>query len=471
MTCDVVVIGAGISGLTTAHELVRRGHDVTVLERQVAVGGNAISERFGGYLMEHGPSTMNAMVPEAQRFVDVLGLDAAQIGLGAEVRRRYLLDGGTLRGIRTNPFGFFLSNYLSLAGRLAMASEILKPPRQEPGEETIHDFCSRRFGCEFAEKVMDPLAAGLFCGDARELSVAAVFPALVEFEKSHGSVTRAVIAAKRASQPGKRLYSWPTGMAALPVRLAAELGERIHTSTAVLRIKPGTAGYTIKTSRGPVLSRAVVLAVQPHVAASLLDDVDPESAAALVDIAAPPLAVAFFGYRRKDVAHPLDGLGFLSTKSTGRIINGAQFCSTMFSGRAPKEHVSIAAYVGGARNPHAAQLPAPELLAGVEAELAGLLGITGRPAVTRLRRWPLGLPQYTVGHSERVDVIKTAHRRSAGLYLTGNYLDGVSVANCVKAACRVAENIDGDLQGSNALQVRPFRATTQTPSQAASLLD
>ncbi len=465
MSRDIVVIGGGISGLTAAHELVRRGHRVTVLERQAETGGNAISERFGGFLMEHGPSTMNAMMPEAQRFVGELNLDATQIGLGEGVRRRYLLDGAKLHGIRANPFGFLLSDYLSVPGRLAMVSEILKPRVLETGDESIHAFASRRFGREFADKVMDPLAAGLFCGDARQLSVRAVFPKLVEFEQRYGSVTRAVIASRRGSQPGKRLYSWPNGIAALPSCLAGRLAEKIHTSVAVKRIKRDAAGFVVQTSRGLVRASVVVLAVQPHVAASLLEDVEPETASALAQISAPPLAVAFLGYRREQVAHPLDGLGFLATKSANGLINGAQFCSTMFQGRAPEDHISIAAYVGGTRNPDAAQLPKYELLAGIEAELSGLMGIIGRPAVTRLRHWPLGLPQYTTGHLKRVTAVKTTHQRLPGLYLTGNYLDGVSVANCIKAACCVAEHIDSQMhlvETSQTASIRPkFRAISR----------
>lgn len=453
MNCDVVVIGAGVSGLAVAYDLARTGHDVKVVERQVGVGGNAISERFGGFLMEHGPSTMNAAIDEATDFNRELDLAASSINLGPNVRRRYLLDKGKLHGISTHPLGFIASNYLSLRGRLSIAGEFLKRRKSYAGDESIYEFTARRFGGEFAEKVMDPLAAGLFCGDAKQLSVAAAFPKLVEFEQTYGSITRAVVANRGGSQPGRKLYSWPDGIATLPQRLAQVLTTRVHTSTVVKRLRRGVTGFETETAGGKIRSRAVVLAVQPHVTASLLQDIEPDTAAAVGDISAPPLDVVFLGYEAKQVAHPLDGLGYLSTNSADRVITGAQFCSTMFSGRAPENYVSIAAYTGGTRHPEIAQISEERLAQVIAAELGKLLDIKGEPVVQRVRRWPLGLPQYTAGHGNTVAILENAHQRMPGLFLTGNYLGGVSVANCLKTARGVGRNVDAFLQTKSSPQV------------------
>ena len=434
MNCDVAVIGAGVSGLATAYQLAQSGYDTIVLERQVSVGGNAISERFDGFLMEHGPSTMNAVVPESMNFIRELGLHDTAIDLGARVRRRYLLDGDRLHGISTHPAGFFLSNYLSFKAKLSLATEFFRPQSNGDDEETIHDFAARRFGLEFAERVMDPLAAGLFAGDATALSVRSVFPKLVEFEQQHGSILRAVVAAKRGSEPGRRLFSWPHGIATLPKLLARHLADRIHTGVAVTDIQATANGFDIITSDASVKSRAVVLAVQPHVAADLLERISPTTAEAAAQITAPPLAVVFLGYKADQIDHPLDGLGYLSTRSANSIITGAQFCSTMFSGRAPNGHVSIAAYVGGARHLAAATWPIKDLIDRVKIEIGELLGISNPPVVQRARQWPRGLPQYMLGHTGLVEEITSAHQHQPGLYLTGNYIAGVSVANCLKRA-------------------------------------
>jgi oxygen-dependent protoporphyrinogen oxidase len=260
-------------------------------------------------------------------------------------------------------------------------------------------------------------------------------------EQTHGSITRAILKAHKGSEPGRRLYSWPGGIGSIPRALARMLEDRVRTGVSVLKLRRVGAGFEMHTSAGTLRARAVVLAVQPHVAAGLLAPLDPEGADAAGDITAPPVNVVFLGYRREQIAHRLDGLGFLATKDPRRIISGAQFCSTMYAGRAPAGHVSISAYSGGARNPDLGQLSEADLVARTHAELADLLGIKGPPVLHRTRRWPLGLPQYTLGHQARVAAIAAISRRQPGLFVTGNFLHGVSVANCLSAAILTAAGV------------------------------
>lgn len=440
MNYDVAIIGAGISGLTTAWELSRRGHKVVVLERQQHIGGNAVSERFDGFLMEHGPTTLNAMVPEALELTREIGLDPEKLDMGEGVRKRYLLEGGALHGISTNPAGFLLSSYLSWSGRLSLMSEMFRRAKTGGDDETIHQFATRRFGREFADKVMEPLAAGMFAGDAMRLSLSSVFPKLAEIEKKHGSITRGIIKARKGSEPGKRLYSYRDGVATLPAALSQQLGGSIYRGVTVKSIRRLAEGFTIETSgKGTVLASSVVLATQPHVAAGLVENLDEGSAHTLAKISAPPLSVVYLGYRREQVAHPLDSLGFLSVKGENGILTGAQFCSTLFDHRAPEGYVSIAGYVGGVRNPVAAQMPAADLVRQVHQEFSQLLGIAGEPVVERHRQWALGLPQYEVGHRKLKQQL--LEPGVSGLFLTGNYLSGVSVANCIAQARKTAKKV------------------------------
>ena len=447
MTHDVVVIGAGVSGLATAHDLVAQGYDVQVLERQVTIGGNAISERFDGYLMEHGPSTLNASVSGAMERIQALGLGETAGDLGSNVRKRYLVDNDKLLAISVHPLGFLLSSYLSPASRLTLATEIFRPRKRGGEEETIHAFVTRRFGREFADKVIDPMAAGLFMGDSRKLSINGAFPKLAELEEKFGSITRGILNAKRGSQPGRRLYSWAGGMSEIPKALASSLSGRVHLGTTVTKIIPTPNGFDVVTANaGTLKTKTIVLAVQPHVAAGLLGGIDPEGAAAAREIAAPAIGVVFLGYRKEQVSHPLDGLGFLATKSDSRIISGAQFCSTMFEGRAPEGHVSISCYTGGARNPELANIPEADLVNMVTQELSDLLGIKGAPKVVRTRRWAVGLPQYGIGHLARQKTLETTNDRLQGMFITGNFIKGVSVANCMDSASVTASRVGAVLE-------------------------
>lgn len=438
---DVIVIGGGISGLATAHDLMTRGFDVQLLERQVRTGGNAISERFDGFLMEHGPSTFNASVPQAVDQITALGLLEGAHDLGPNVKQRYLRDAGKLTGISASPMGFFKSDYLSLKARARIMFEGLIPRNKTGQDETIHAFVTRRFGREFADKVIDPMAAGIFMGDAKLLSINGAFPKLAEMEQTLGSITRGVLRAKRGSEPGRHLYSWGGGIGTIPQTFSALLGARIHTGVTVTGLVKLTTGFVVKTNSGALKTRSIVLAVQPHVAAALLEKIDPIGASTTAEISAPPVNVAFFGYRREQVQHPLDGLGFLSTKDNNRILSGAQFASTMYSGRAPGGFVSISAYAGGARNPDLSAVSKPDLSMQMHQELAELLGIKGAPVVTKMRRWALGLPQYTLGHTTRQKVFSQTSERVEGLFVTGNYTGGVSVSNCLKSAALISESV------------------------------
>jgi len=435
MTYDVAIIGAGISGLTAAYDLQRNGRRIIVLERQQMVGGNAISERINGFLMEHGPTTLNNMVPEALELTKELGLVNQRQYLGEGVAKRYLRHGRVLHGISIHRAGFLLSPYISLRGRLSVMAELLRSRQKNDEDETIHEFASRRFGVEFADKVMAPLVAGMFAGNAHILSVKAAFPRLKKMEQEYGSISRAILQAKHGHEPGKRLFSYQNGIASLPQTLARGLDGCIKTGAAVKSISQTPGGYKVETQGlGALSAKSVIFAAQPHVAASLLEPLDTQTTTAVADIDAPPLAVVFLAYARSQVEHPLDSLGFLSVPGTGGIINGAQFSSTMFANRAPDGFVTISAYVGGSINRDAAGMSSHDLCNQVHSELSGLLGIKGAPVLSRTRQWARSLPQYELGHCDKVMTMKTLSQRQPGLYLTGNYLEGVSVASCIKQA-------------------------------------
>ncbi len=450
MTIDVAVIGGGVSGLATAYELTRHGHSVVVLERQVRAGGNAISERIGGFLMEHGPSTVTAAAPAAARLSRSVGLDDQRCELGPDVRYRYLVGGGRLHRIATHPFGFLASGYLSPPARFRLVAEILVPRFAGDEEETVAEFWSRRFGREFADRVIDPMVGGLFAAQAREVSMRAVFPSLVEMERRYGSIIRGLANGRRAGgrMPGRRLYSWRNGIGSLPQALAGELGPAVRTGVAVRRIRRLPGGFRIDAgAAGTLAARAVVVATQPHVAAALLETVDPAAAEAAASIGAPPLAVVFLGYQRRRVAHSLDGLGYLVPSSEGRDLTGVLFCSTMFAGRAPEGHVALAGYVGGARAPDLARRAPADLIDMARRDFGDLLGARGEPTIARVRQWPRGLPQYRLGHGDLVATFNTIAERCPGLFVTGNYLNGVSVGNCVAEASKTSVLVHRYLDG------------------------
>ncbi len=313
-------------------------------------------------------------------------------------------------------------------------------------------FCARRFGTEFVDRVIDPMVGGMFAGKATEVSMSATFPRLLDMERRHGSITRAMICSRFRGEgmPARRLFSWRNGMASLPRALATRLGSAVRSGIAVRRILPQADGFRVDAgAAGAFEAKTVVIATQPHVAAALLDVIDRTGAGAAAAIEAPPLAVVFLGYHRQQISHPLDGVGYLTPTAERRLLTGALFCSTMFAGRAPEHHVALAGYIGGARAPELARLPANQLVASVRAEFADLIGARGRPVVASVRQWPHGLPQARLGHGNRNNALTSIGRRKPGLFVTGNYLRGVSVAGCLEQAAETAASVDRYLSRHN----------------------
>lgn len=447
MNVDVAVIGAGISGLSAAVALAQQGHRVVVIERHVRAGGKAQSERIDGFLMEHGPSSV-AAAGAAQSLPQDLAADHDRVDLEPGVRRRYLVADSRLHGIAVHPAAFLTSNFLSATGRLRLLAEAIVPRRCSEAEETVEAFCRRRFGREFADRVIDPLAGGMFAGTATTLSMVATFPRLVELEQNCGSVLRGLVLGCLSGKrmPGRRLFSWRDGIATLPTTLAAQLGSRLRLGITVRRIVEHPRGFVVNTAgAGSIRTRAVVIATQPHVAADLLSGLDTAAAQAAAAIAAPPISVVFLGYARAQIAHPLDGIGYLAPSGENRQVNGSLFCSTMFPHRAPNGFVSLAAYVGGDRAPELARLASDELIEIAREEFAELLGANGEPVMARVRHWPRGLPQYRLGHRDLVATLNGISKRRPGLFLTGNYFDGVSVAACVAHAYNTAKHVSAHL--------------------------
>lgn len=449
---DVVVLGAGISGLTVAHTLAERGLDVRVYDRRPVVGGRIQTLRQNGFLVENGPTSMISPAPGADALIADLGLGAQRIGKTARVRHRYLVRDGRAHALPMSPGGFFASGFFSLAARLRLLAEPFIGCG--PADESIADFVARRFGREMLDYVFDPLVGGLYSADPARVSIKAVFPQLKKLESAHGSVLRGILAS-RLSRRGastfdprrRQLASLRDGMGSLPARIETQLGGRIVSGVraeAIARLPGG--GYRIALRGGAGVThcraRELVVALPAYAAARLIAGLDDEAAGFLGGIAHPPMAVLGLGYRSRDIAHPLDGLGVLNPSCEKRPTLGLMFSSSLFAGRAPDDHELITAYVGGARQPELARLPREELLALVQADVRDLLGGSAPPVFASVRYWPQGLPQPQPGHVEQVAALRARLAEVApGLHLAGNYLAGVSTVACIDAALAAATGV------------------------------
>lgn len=406
------------------------------------------SERIGGFLMEYGANSIVTPAPAAEALVTQLGLDPEMVTRSAAARRRYLVRRGRMRSLPLQPYRFLLSDFFSLSGRVRMLMEPFVPVRHD--DETVADFVRRRFGGELLAYVVDPLVGGLFAGNPAQLSVCAAFPQLKRLERCAGSVIGGVIksrlqhAVKPAGDPGRRvLKSFRGGLGTLPHSIAQHLAGRVFLGHRVEAVQHWAGGYRVKVRRGNgalwTTAESVIVALPAYAAAAILCELDQRIAAALAEIHHPPLAVVFLGYRAQSIAHPLDGVGVLTPAIEQRSVLGMLFSSTLFAGRAPPDHVALTAFIGGARQPQLALLRPRELEALAHSEVRQLLGGRAVPVMARTRCWSQGLPQPGLDHAHRIREIAAGAAEHAGLFLTGNYLSGVSAAACIQQGLDTAQ--------------------------------
>lgn len=451
---DVIVAGAGISGLATAYLLAQRGVDVLVLEKNDYFGGKVQSRRTNGFLVEAGPNAALETTPLLTALVRDLGLEGEKIYADEKAKKRFIVRNGELIPLPASPLAFLRTRLFSWQAKLRLFREPFVPRGAQTSDESVADFVRRRLGDEFLDYAVNPFVAGVYAGDPHTLSVRAAFPRLFELEQRYGGLIRGTIRGvmerkRRAEKSAQyaRLFSFAGGMGLLPDALARRL-QRKESGVTLVSIAPHGSGTgfelraKVRDGLKPYTCASVVVATPAPEAAALLRATAPQLDAPLSAIPYPPVAVVVTAYRHRGVAHPLDGFGFLVPERERRKILGTIFSSTLFSDRAPVEYALLTSFVGGARNPDYALHTEEELVSLVEGELGALLGCPPQAEFAHVVKWKRAIPQYTHGHLERMAAVERAERHHPGLFLCANYRGGISVGDCIKSAHATAEKVE-----------------------------
>ncbi len=433
---EVLVVGSGISGLSTAYRLKKEGVSVVVYEKDDEIGGNIKTLSEEGYLFELGPQTILAD-GEILEFFNQIGLKPLRASPGS--KNRYVLKGGRIIPVPLNPISFLTTPLLSFRGKIRVLKEIFVPPDPKE-EESLGDFVRRRLGEEVLRYLVQPFVSGVYAGDPEDLSVRYAFPKLYALEKEFGSLIKGAVK-KRALGPGGVLVSFREGLRDLVNKLASDL--EIRKEAVVLRIRKKEDRFILDTRGGKVEAKAVVVTSPAYTSSYLLKDLSWSASLEFSKIDYPPVVVVNVGVKEGYVP---DGFGFLVPRVEGKRILGVIFSSKIFPGRSPEGKDLLTVYLGGATDREVVELSEEEILETVERELREILGVPGIE-FGRVKVWKRAIPQYTVGYGRFLKLAEDMERDYKGLFLAGNYIGGVSVADCIRNSKKVAEKVLRFLEG------------------------
>ncbi len=439
----VAIVGAGVAGLTAAHRLKRRGARVVVYEASQRAGGVIRSERREGYLAELGPGSITPGGRSLAEVLSQLGLDGSRLEAQREARRRYIVRKSKLVPLPLSPAQLLTTRLLSNGAKLAVFGEPMVEAGDSPMEESVATFVRRRFNQEVVDYLANPFVGGIYAGDPEQLSARHALPWLHDLEHAHGSVLKGLGRLRDGDAPGPALISFTGGLQEIPDAFLRELRSEIRFKAPVTQVRRGPKGWTVSAAfQTAELYDGVIYAAPAHCA----DEVDlafegGDRLKTLTSITHPPVAVLALGFRREDVAHRLDGFGFLVPEVERRNVLGVIFSSTVFPGRAPQGHVLLTAFVGGVRHPDLANADLGTLTARVVDDLRLLLGVRGEPAFRAFHLWPKAIPQYTLGYGRFKEIMDDAERRNPGLALAGSYREGVAIGEVIAAAAEAADRV------------------------------
>jgi protoporphyrinogen/coproporphyrinogen III oxidase len=452
----VTIIGAGISGLACAYRLDQLGIAATVLESSDDPGGVIGTDSSSEFLFESGPQSFQGS-ESLLKLVRELGLEA-ELQLSDPGAPRFVVRNKNLHKIPMSPPAMLTSSFLGAASRWKLASEPLRRSHPPAEEESVANFVRRKFGSEILEYLVAPFVSGVYAGDPEHLSLKAAFPTLAEWERDFGSVVRGAIKqrpAGRSKAVGRSLCSFRGGVATLPRRLAATLGNNLKTRVKVLAVRQapqaGSQFLEVEAAgQARNASLAVVVATPAYAAAELIRPLSPALAASLAAIPYAPVTVVANAYGRQQVAHAMYGFGFLVPRKENLRTLGTVWNSSLFQGRGPEGTVTMTSFIGGATDLEIIQHSEKEISQIVQRDNAALLGISGQPIAGRVWKYPRALPQYNLRHGHIVEAIRDGERASPGLFFTGNYLEGPALGKCVENAFRTAEAVAVRLKAEGA---------------------
>jgi oxygen-dependent protoporphyrinogen oxidase len=459
----IVIIGGGIAGLATAYfaleEAKKMGEEIhlTLLDEKDRLGGCILTEKVNGFVIEGGPDCFLYEKPWALALCEKLGLGDRILNTN-ENRRTFILSNGKLHEL---PEGFMLmvptsftpfikSSLISWPGKIRMAMDFFIPKKKSDEEESLADFVRRRLGEEALDKIAEPLVAGIHAGTPETMGLKSTFPRFLQIEEEYGSLIKGMLARRKmalqwAKKEGPKRTMFLTlkgGLGEWVDCLKGKIGDEvIGLKKKVMKVKRTEKNnYQIQLSNGTSLETdAVILATPAFITAKMIEEIDPKLSEILLTIPYVSSATVSLAYRRSQIRHPLDGFGFIIPRKEKRKIMASTWTSVKFNHRAPESHVLLRAFVGGANNEQLVGLDDDEMLRIIREELKDIMGVEGDPILTKIYRWEKSMPQYLVGHLEKVARMEERTNLQPGLFLTGCAYKGIGISDSIHDAEIIAD--------------------------------
>jgi protoporphyrinogen/coproporphyrinogen III oxidase len=458
----IAIIGGGISGLAAAFELEQRRRaaanvDYVLYESSPRLGGVLRTEHIDGCIVEAGPDSFITEKPWAADLCRALGIGDQLIGSNDAERKTYILTRGRLVEMpdglmfmvptKILPTGF--SPLFSLKTKLRMMQELYHPPRSVDHDESVAAFVERHYGAEMVDRLADPLLSGVYGGEAANLSVRAVLPRFAEMERTHGSLGRAMLAARKkiksASKPAPPLFtSLTNGMQSLTETAVAQLTPAfLQTNAPAQAIQAQAGGWTVSAGMKSDHFDRVIVALPARAAAEILQNTSPGLASELAAIQYSSSITVGLGYDREVRESLPAGFGFLVPRSEGMRLLAATFVHNKFPHRAPEDRALLRCFFAGSNAENVWSLPDDQIIGIVRQELRQILGLRAEPLFARVYKWKSAMAQYGVGHLERLERIERLRQQLPGLALAGNGYRGIGVPDCVRSGREAAKQLLG----------------------------
>lgn len=478
----LVIVGGGIAGLSAAYYAAITNHysQITLLESDSRWGGKIITDRVdfegGQFIIEGGPDTFLATKPWGVALCKELGLADRLHGTNPKTKNTYVLHKNRLQPL---PEGLAMmipsdipsvlrSRLISWPGKIRMGFDFLQPARSPNGDESLGSFVSRRLGREAYENLIEPLMSGIYAGDGDQLSLASTFSYLRDLELKYGSLARGALEMRKKMPaiPGSRsaFLTPTTGLAEMVEKLVETLAPKVdmRLNTPVTQISNSeysnleysNTRYSLELGDGSTLDAdSVILATPAPVSGKLLGALDPALASVLESISYVSTATVSLAYRQADLPRPLDGYGYVIPRREGRRALACTWTSTKFPHRAPEGCALIRVFVGRAGQD--ADMPRdPGVLVDLaREELQLTLGITADPLISRVFVWENAMPQYNLGHPDKLAKIESALAKHSGLALAGNGYRGIGIPDCINSGKVAVEKIIESRQVENSLSL------------------